>query len=107
MIRNFIKNKRELIERSKLYSQAIGLGKGEWIKVFIDFHISTICYKFTVNDYFVIGNGYTLSRYEKKRFFIRTRGCWLWNNVNDPKYVHLLKNKVDALKYFSDFVSRR
>lgn len=107
MIRNYIKDQRKLIERSKLYSQAIGLVKGEWIKVFIDFKISKICYKFTVNDYFVIGNGYTLSRYEKKRFFTRTRGCWLWNNVNDPKYVHLLKNKVNTLKYFSDFVSRR
>ena len=109
MIRHYIKElkKSQLIKRSKLYSQAIGLGKGEWVKVFIDFVISKICYKFTATDYFVIGNGYTLSRYEKKRFFTIQRGYWVWNNVNNPKYKHLLKNKVEALELFSDFVSRR
>ena len=108
MIRRFIKkiNKNKLIKRSKRYAQDIGLRKGEWVKVFVDFAISRICYKFTVPDYFVIGNGYTLSRYEKKRFFTIKRAVWLWNKVNDPKYIHFLYNKVDALGFFSDFISR-
>ena len=106
MIRNFIKNNRKLIERSKLYSQAIGLGKGEWVKVFTDYVISHIFYRFSAADYYVIGNGYTLSRYEKKRFFTEKRAFWLWKKVNDPKYIHFLKNKVETLEFFSDFVSR-
>ena len=106
MIRSFISELKKTIKTSKQYTQAIGLGKGEWIKVFVDFVISKICYKFTAPDYFVIGNGYTLSKYEKKRFFTIKRASWLWNKVNDPKYTHLLKNKVDALELFNDFVSR-
>ena len=68
-IRRFIKElkKSKLIERSKRYTQDIGLGKGEWVKVFVDFAISSVCYKFTAIDYFTIGNGYTLSRHEKKK----------------------------------------
>lgn len=97
---------KELIERSKRYADDIGLGKGEWVKVLFDFVISRYCYKFTVNDYFVIGNGYTLSRYEKKRFFTTIKAMKLWHKVNDSRYIHLLKNKVEALDFFSDFVSR-
>ena len=109
MIRRFIKGlkKSKPIERSKRYAQDIGLGKGEWVKVFIDYVISNICYKFSALDYYVIGNGYTLSRYEKKRFFTEKRACWLWNKVNDSNYIHFLRNKVDALEFFKDFVSRR
>jgi hypothetical protein len=103
-IKELMNNER--IERCKRYAQAIGLGKGEWVKVFIDYMISHICYKFTALDYFVIGNGYTLSRYEKKRFYTEQRAWWLWNKVNDPKYIHFLKNKVETLEFFSDFVSR-
>ena len=110
-MRHFIRIIKELkskhIERCKRYTQDIGLGKGEWVKVFIDYVISHICYKFTALDYYVIGNGYTLSRYEKKRFFTETRARWLWNKVNDQKYIHFLRNKVDALEFFKDFVSRR
>lgn len=107
MIRRFIKENQFLVSKSKRYAQDIGLRKDEWVKVFIDFVTSRICYKFSVMDYFVIGNGYTLSRYEKKRFFTEKRAIWLWNKVNDPNYIHYLYNKVDALEFFSDFVSRR
>lgn len=106
MTRRFFKGIKFLAEKSKHYAQDIGLGKGEWVKVFIDYSFSHICYKFTLLDYYVIGNGYTLSRYEKKRFFTDKRARWLWHEVNDPKYKHLLYNKVDALEFFSDFVSR-
>ena len=75
MIRRFIKGlkKSKPIATCKRYTQDIGLGKGEWVKVFIDYVISHICYKFSAMDYYVIGNGYTLSRYEKKRFFTDKR----------------------------------
>ena len=108
MIRRYFKalKKSEPLKRCKLYTQAIGLGKGEWVKVFIDYLISHICYKFSALDYYVIGNGYTLSRYEKKRFFTEKRAFWLWKKVNDPKYKHLLYNKVEALEFFKEFVSR-
>ena len=105
---NFIKDFRSVhMERCKRYAQDIGIGKGEWVKVLADYLISNICYKFTARDYFVIGNGYTLSRYEKKRFFTEKRARWLWHKVNDPTYKHLVANKVDALELFKDFVSRR
>jgi hypothetical protein len=106
MTRRFIKGIKFLAEKSKRYALDIGLGKGEWVKVFIDYAFSHICYKFTILDYYVIGNGYTLSRYEKKRFFTDKRAHWLWHEVNDPKFKHLLYNKVDALEFFNDFVSR-
>lgn len=107
MIRRYIKKlKVKHIDRCKRYTQDIGLRKGEWIKVFIDYAFSHIFYKFTALDYYVIGNGYTLSRYEKKRFFTEKRARWLWHEVNDPTYNHLLFNKVDALEFFGDFVSR-
>lgn len=107
MIRRFIKESKFLTEKSKRYAQDIGLGKGEWGKVLIDFVISRICYSFSVQDYFVIGNGYTLSRYEKKRFFTDKRAYWMRQKVNDPRYIHFLYNKVEALELFNDFVSRR
>ena len=109
MIRRFIKGlkKSKPIETCKRYTQAIGLGKGEWVKVFVDYVISRTFYEFSATDYFVVGNGYTLSRYEKKRFFTDKRARrWLWYKVNAPQYVHFLKNKVDALEFFNEFVSR-
>ena len=108
MIISVIKDLKSVhIERCKRYTQAIGLKKSEWVKVFIDYAISNICYKFSALDYYVIGNGYTLSRYEKKRFFTEKRASWLWNKVNNPKYIHFVENKVDALAFFKDFVSRK
>lgn len=109
MIRGFLRElkKSKLIERAKHYTHDIGLGKGEWVKVFIDFVISSICYKFSAIDYFIIGNGYTLSRYEKKRFFTRKRAYWTRDRVNDPQYIHFLENKAEALELFNDLVSRR
>lgn len=103
---NIIKRIKSLAIKCKHYAQNIGLDKGEWVKVFVDYVISHMCYKFTALDYFVIGNGYTLSRYEKKRFFTEKRAWWLWNNVNDPSYFHFVSNKVDALEFFDEFVSR-
>lgn len=108
MKRRFFKELREskLIKRSKCYAQDIGLEKGEWVKVFIDFVISSLCYKFAADDYFVIGNGYTLSKYEKKRFFTRKKAEWLRRKINNPKYFHFLKNKADGLNLFNNLVSR-
>jgi hypothetical protein len=60
-----------------------------------------------LTDYFVIGNGYTLSKYEKERYFTDLRARrYLWYTVNAPQYFHIVTNKVEALEYFSDFVSR-
>ena len=55
----------------KTYAREIGLEKGGWIKVSIDYLISHFVYGFDTEDYFIIGNGYTLSKYEKKRFFTK------------------------------------
>ena len=106
MIIRLIKSSLFVERKCKRYAQDIGLKKGEWVFVFIDFVISRIFYLFSFDDYFVIGNGYTLSRYEKKRFFTIKKAKWLINRVNDKKYKHLLQNKVDTLSFFSDFVLR-
>jgi len=109
MIRRIITHSKLAVKKSKRYAQDIGLGKGEWIKVFVDYEISRAFYDFSPEDYFVVGNGYTLSRYEKKRFFTdRNARRWLWHNVNvnDPQYIHFLRNKVEALELFNEFVSR-
>lgn len=90
----------------KTYAQEIGLGKGGWLKVFTDYAVSNLRYGFIAEDYFVIGNGYTLSKYEKKRYFTCKRAVWLQNKVNDPNYVHFLENKAEALNLFKDLVSR-
>ena len=46
----------------KTYAREIGLEKGGWIKVSIDYLISHFVYGFDTEDYFIIGNGYTLSK---------------------------------------------
>ena len=57
-------------------------------------------------SYFIIGNGYTLSRYAKKRFFTMKRVIYLQDTVNNSEYIHFLENKADALNLFKDFISR-
>lgn len=101
-----IKTIYKVIQKCKLYANDIQLGKYGWISVFIDFAITYICYKINIEDYFVIGNGYTLSRYEKKRFFSCRKARGLEEKVNDSNYIYLLENKVEALTLFKDFVSR-
>lgn len=95
-----------LIKKIKIYANDIQLGKGEWVKVFYDFVITYFYYTFSAEDYFVIGNGYTLSKYEKKRFFTNKRDIWLQKTVNHPDYIHLLENKAEALNLLKDLVSR-
>ena len=90
----------------KTYAREIGLEKGGWIKVSIDYLISHFVYGFDTEDYFIIGNGYTLSKYEKKRFFTKKRAFWLQDHVNKTDYIHLLENKAEALNLFKDLVSR-
>ena len=94
------------IKICKSYADEIKLNKLDWINVFIDFTLSNIIHQFSVNDYFVIGNGYKLSKYEKKRFFTFKRSKELQKKVNNPKYSHLLENKAEALSLFKDLVSR-
>ena len=98
-----IKNR---IKGIKQYAQDIQLGKNKWGGVVIDFVISYLRYGFSAEDYFIIGNGYTLSKYEKKRFFTLKKAFWLAENVNDSEYVHFLENKAEALNLFSGLVSR-
>lgn len=102
MIRSFF-NK---VETCKTYAEDIQLKKREWIKIFADFVSSYVFYKFNTENYFVIGNGYTLSKYEKKRFFTYRRSLELMKKVNNPKYIHFLENKAEALSLFKDLVSR-
>ena len=100
MIRRIITHSKLAVKNSKRYAQDIGLGIGEWIKVFVDYEISRAFYDFSPEDYFVVGNGYTLSRYEKKRFFTdRNARRWLWYNVNvnDPQYIHFLRNTARGM----------
>ena len=88
------------------YAHDIQLGKLGWIKVFFDYVISNRFYQFADQDYFIIGNGYTLSKYEKKRFFTQKKARGLEKKVNDKSYIHQLENKAEALNLFSDLVSR-
>ena len=98
---------KRIREKSKSYAEAIGLGKGEWMKVFIDYSFTNLRYKFTEQDYFIIGNGYTLSKYEKARFFTQKKARGLEKIVNQSEYIHYLENKADALQLFKDLVSRQ
>ena len=52
---------RSCIKSIKSYTHEIGLRKSEWVKVFVDFVISNLRYGFSIDDYVVKGNGYTLS----------------------------------------------
>lgn len=97
---------KSLIKNIKTYANDIRLGKWGWIKVLFDAAVSYLVYGFNNEDYFVIGNGYTLSKYEKKRWFTCKRAVWLQNKVNNPEYIHLLENKAEALNLFKDLVSR-
>ena len=95
-----------IIKKCKQYAHDIQLEKGEWIKVFVDFVISYLCYDFNIEDYFIIGNGFTLSKYEKKRYFTCRRAVKFAEKINNPKCIHLLENKAEALSLFKDLVSR-
>ncbi len=97
---------KKRIKDIKQYTHDIQLKKHLWIWVAIDYTISHFLYKFTAEDYFIIGNGYTLSRYAKKRFFTMKRVIYLQDTVNNSEYIHFLENKADALNLFKDFVSR-
>lgn len=97
---------KKRIESSKSYAREIGLGESEWIKVFADFVISFRRYGFTAEDYFIISNGYTLSKYEKKRYYSYGKALKVQNSVNHPDYIHLLENKAEALNLLKDLVSR-
>ena len=94
------------LKRIKSYSQEIGIGSCGWFNVFTDFAISHMFYGFNIEDYFIVGNGYTLSKYQKKRYFTIRRAIGVQNEVNDPKYIHLLENKAEALSLFKDLISR-
>ena len=94
------------IKECKIYAHEIGLEKGGQIKVLIDFVISRILYGLNAEDYFIVGNGYTMSKYEKKRFFTIKKAFWLMDTVNDSAYIHFLENKAEALELFKDLVSR-
>lgn len=98
-----IKNR---IKDIKQYTQDIQLKKEKWLLVAIDSIISFLCYEFTAEDYFVIGNGYSLSWYEKRRFFTLKKSNRLEKEVNNPEYIHLLENKAESLNLFKDLVSR-
>lgn len=98
-----IKNR---IKDIKQYTKDIQLKKEKWVLVAIDSIISNLCYEFTAEDYFVIGNGYSLSWYEKSRFFTLKKSNRLEKNVNNPEYIHLLENKAESLSLFKDLVLR-
>ena len=100
------KSMRNLIKILKTYSHEIGLGKGACIRVLGDFVLSRYRYGFGKQDYFVIGNGFLLSKYEKERFLTLRRAFKFQDDVNDKRYIHFLENKVDALNLFNDLVSR-
>ena len=93
-------------KKIKPYVHDINLRKGAWLNVFIDYVFSFLCYGFSIEDYFIIGNGYTLSKYEKQRYFTLKRAVGLQKKVNNPKYIHLLENKAEALELFKDLVQR-
>lgn len=98
--------RRSDIRKIQSYTQQIGLCKGEWIKVFVDYVLSSLCYGFSIDDYVVKGNGYTLSKFEKKRFLTLNRALWLQKKVNQQEYIHFLENKAEALSLFKNLVSR-
>ncbi len=96
----------KVLKSIKSYANSIGLGIGGWIKVFVDYVFSFLCYGFNAEDYFVIGNGYTLSNYQKKRYYTIRRALKVQNKANNPDYIHFLENKAEALSLFKDVVSR-
>ena len=97
---------KQKIKVIKQYTRDIKLGKNKWGIVAIDFLISHLLYGFSAEDFFIIGNGYTLSKYEKKRYFTIKKAFKLADCVNNREYIHLLENKAEALNLFKDLVSR-
>lgn len=97
---------KERIKECKSYSHDIGLGKWGWIKVIFDYVMTHFFYGFCSEDYFIIGNGYTLSKYEKQRYYSFKRSKQVQKKVNDTEYIHFLENKAEALTLFKELVSR-
>lgn len=95
------------IKKIQSYCTSIHLKKSAWVKVAVDYAASKLLYGFSIEDYFLRGNGYTLSKYAKKRFFTLKRAFELQEKVNHPDYIHFLENKAEALNLFKDLISRK
>lgn len=108
MIGRIVKKYRNKYRRCKAYAQEIGLEGSTWdgVRVLIDYTISSLCYGFGMEDYFAIGNGYTLSKFEKQRFYSLKRALKFQKKVNNPEYRHYLRNKAESMDLFKELISR-
>lgn len=87
-----------------LKAQASFYGVGLY-KIVLDYLRARFFYGFCSEDYFINSLGYGLKNFQKKEFFSYKKWFKIRKLFNDNNYVYLLDNKVEFLKYFSEFLS--
>lgn len=75
------------------------------MSVFFDYLHARLCYGFCGEDYFLNSPGYAMKNFQKKEFFSYKRWIKILKRFNDERFVHILNNKVETLKYFSEYVN--
>lgn len=74
-------------------------------KVLYDYLYARFFYGFCSEDYFTNTPGYAMKNFQKRDFFSYRKWYKIMALFNNPNYVYLLDNKVEFLKYFSEYIS--
>lgn len=72
--------------------------------VFFDYIHARLRYGFCGEDYFLNTSGFALKNFQKKQFFSHEEWIKLRKQLNNEDYTHILNDKVETLKYFSEFI---
>lgn len=75
------------------------------LAVLFDYLHARFCYGFCGEDYFLNTTGYAMKNFQKKQFFTHKEWLKILKQFNDCKFTYILNNKVETLKYFSDFIN--
>lgn len=75
------------------------------IRVLIDYFYARFMYGFCGEDYFVNTPGFAMRNFQKKDFFSHKKWLKVMKIFNISEYEYLLGNKVDFLRYFSEYIN--
>lgn len=85
-------------EQAKRYGVSI-------LAVFCDYIHARLRYGFCGEDYFLNTPGFALKNFQKKEIFSHREWIKIRKQLNNEDYAYILNDKVETLKYFSQFVN--
>lgn len=72
--------------------------------VLLDYIHARILYGFCGEDYFLNTPGYAMKNFLKKQYFSHKEWIKIRKKFNNENFTYILKNKVETLKYFKEFI---